>query len=134
MRCGSLRVDNMSSRDGSITKAGFLSDEHLASFENWLDAKFRLPGTNFRFGLDGIIGLIPGIGDIFTAGLSTVFIAEAVKIGARKRTLVRMVGNILFDMGVGAIPLVGDIFDFGFRANTKNLRLLKEEKSHQLSR
>ena len=109
---------------------GFLRNEHLVSLERWLDAKFVLPGTSLRFGLDGVIGLIPGIGDLTTTGLSALFIADAWKMGARKRTLARMAGNIVIDGTVGAIPLVGDIFDFAFKSNTKNLALLKMERDH----
>ena len=116
--------------DLQVWPRGFLRNEHLVSLERWLDAKFVLPGTSLRFGLDGVIGLIPGIGDLTTTGLSALFIADAWKMGARKRTLARMAGNIVIDGTVGAIPLVGDIFDFAFKSNTKNLALLKMERDH----
>ena len=108
--------------------AGFLRDDHLERYERWLDTKFTLPGTDFRFGLDGLIGLIPGVGDLLTTGVSSVFVADAWKSGARKRTLARMGANIGIDMLVGAIPLVGDLFDFAFKSNTKNLKLLRAER------
>ncbi|MFD0916478.1 DUF4112 domain-containing protein [Pseudahrensia aquimaris] len=123
-----VRVDDLPNRP-----RGFLRDEHLVSVERWLDAKFTLPGTSIRFGLDGMIGLIPGIGDLATTGMSVVFIADAWKMGARKRVLARMTGNVAIDMFVGAIPLVGDLFDFAFRSNTKNLALLKREREHLLT-
>ena len=112
------------------THSGFLSDETLETYEAWLDSKFRLPGTSMHFGLDGLIGLIPGIGDLTTTGISTVFVADAIKSGARLSTLLRMVGNIGLDFVLGAIPFVGDLFDFAFKSNTKNLRILKEEREH----
>lgn len=107
---------------------GFLRDHHLVELERWLDAKFTLPGTSIRFGLDGLIGLIPVIGDATTTAMSAVFIADAWKMGARKRILARMGANVLLDSTIGAIPIVGDLFDFAYRANTKNLALLKQER------
>lgn len=105
-----------------------LPDHHLDNLESWLDGRFRVPGTSFRFGIDSIIGLIPGMGDLFAAALSLLFVADAYKVGARKRVLAAMVLNILFDTTIGAVPIVGDIFDFIFKSNTKNLKLLKKER------
>lgn len=107
---------------------GFLADHHLDKYEEWLDAKFEVPGIGYRFGFDGLIGLIPVVGDLATAGVSTIFIADAWKSGARKRVLAKMAGNVGLDFAVGSVPLVGDLFDFAFRSNTKNLRLLKAER------
>lgn len=109
---------------------GFFSDETLASYETWLDSKFQVPVIGVKVGLDGVIGLIPGIGDLLTTGVSAVFVADAWKSGARKRTLAKMVGNVGVDFAVGAIPVVGDLFDFAFKSNTKNLRLLQAEREH----
>ncbi len=86
-----------------------------------------MPGTGLHFGLDGLLGLIPGIGDTITAGLSAIIILDAHKKGARKRILVRMVSNSLIDLVIGSIPLVGDVFDFAYKSNTKNVKLLKQE-------
>ena len=108
---------------------GFLSDERLASLERLFDRAFRLPGTNFRFGLDGVFGLLPGIGDAGTALVSTVIVADAYKSGARKRTIGAMLKNIGVDFLIGSIPLVGDLFDFGYKANTKNIKLLRDERN-----
>ena len=109
-------------------ETGFLQDHHLERYEEWLDAKFRLPVVGYRFGLDGLIGLIPGVGDVATAAVSSVFIADAWKRGARKRVLARMAANVGIDFVVGTIPLVGDLFDFAFKSDTMNLRLLKAER------
>jgi hypothetical protein len=89
-----------------------------------LDSKFSIGGI--RFGMDSIVGLIPGVGDIATllAGLYPVYVAQKHGVGIPTR--VRMLGNLLIDAGVGAIPLLGDIFDVGFKANTKNLRILEK--------
>ncbi|MEL7274549.1 MAG: DUF4112 domain-containing protein [Pseudomonadota bacterium] len=112
--------------DTSGTAQGFLQDHHLDHFETWLDSKFSIGG--FQFGLDGLIGLVPVVGDVATTGISTLFVADAWKVGARKRVLARMIGNIGIDFVAGSIPLVGDLFDFAFKSNTKNLRLLREER------
>ncbi len=109
---------------------GFISTSMLERYEEWLDSKFRFPGTDFRFGTDGLIGLIPGVGDLATTGISMVFLADAWKSGARKRTLLKMASNIGIDFFAGAIPVVGDLLDFAFKSNTKNLRLLKQEREH----
>ena len=108
---------------------GFLSDERLAKLEHLFDRAYRLPGTNFRFGLDGIFGLIPGIGDAATAAVSGTLVLDAWKSGARKRVIARMARNVGVDFLVGSIPLVGDLFDFGYKANTKNIKLLRDERN-----
>ena len=107
---------------------GFLSESTLELYERWLDSNFRVPGTSFRFGFDGILGLIPGVGDVTSAGISLVFIADAIKCGARKRTLLRMATNLGLDMAIGLVPVAGDLLDFAFKSNTKNLRILKRER------
>ncbi len=91
-----------------------------------LDTQFRLPGTSFRFGLDGIIGLIPGVGDTISGGLGLYIIHRARQEGASVGMMVRMGWNLLVDTIIGAIPLVGDLFDFAHKANAKNARMLKE--------
>lgn len=111
------------------SNVGFLSDSHLEAYENWLDSKFTVPGTKINFGLDGIIGLVPVVGDFAGAGISLVFIADAWKMGARKRVLARMLGNAGVDLTLGALPLVGDVFDFFFKSNVKNLELHRQERA-----
>ena len=108
---------------------GILSDERLKQLEHLFDRAFTFPGTNFRFGLDGIFGLVPVAGDAATAGVSMLLVADAWKSGARKRTLARMAKNVGVDFLVGSIPLVGDLFDFGYKANTKNIKLLRDERN-----
>lgn len=108
---------------------GFLKDHHLERYEYWLDNKFKVPGLDYRIGLDGIIGLIPGVGDLVTSGVSAIFVLDGWKSGIRKRALAKMVANIGIDTVVGAIPFVGDLFDFAFRSNVKNLRILREERA-----
>lgn len=90
-----------------------------------LDDAFRLPGTNARFGLDALVGLLPGVGDAATAVVSLYLVHEARRLGVPKRTLLRMAANVGADLVIGAIPLIGDLGDFAFKANRKNVRLLE---------
>ena len=89
-----------------------------------LDEQFRIPGTRYRVGLDGLLGLIPGVGDAAGALLSTYILYEAMRLGASSTVLLRMVANIGIDTVGGAIPVVGDIFDIAWKANKKNAALL----------
>lgn len=91
-----------------------------------LDNAFGIPGTNWRFGWDSIIGLVPGGGDVATGLLASYIVVEAAKLGIPKRTLWRMVANVAIDMAGGAVPLAGDLFDFAFKANRKNLKLVEK--------
>jgi hypothetical protein len=91
-----------------------------------LDSAFVIPGTNFRFGLDGVIGLFPGIGDAISTALSAYIVYEAKQLGVPKHVLARMIGNVALDGLVGAVPLAGDVFDVMFRANRRNIRLLRD--------
>ena len=89
-----------------------------------LDEQFRIPGTTYRLGLDGLLGLIPGVGDVAGGLLSTYILYEAMRLGAPRTLLLRMVANIGIDTVVGAVPVVGDIFDVAWKANKKNSALL----------
>ena len=91
-----------------------------------MDAQFTIPGTSIRFGFDALIGLIPGAGDLSTFAISGYMVFIMAKNGASGFVLARMVFNILLDAIVGAIPLLGDIFDVAFKANMRNMRLMKE--------
>lgn len=99
-----------------------------------LDTRFGVPGVPFRFGLDGVIGLIPGIGDGVTTlmGLYALQVAHKHKLplGAR----IKMIWNIGVDFVVGAIPLVGDLFDFAFHAHAKNLRIVERHLERRAAR
>lgn len=99
--------------------------QRLDALADWLDSRFRLPGTNIRFGLDAILGLVPGVGDGALAIPAVYLILCAARLGAPKRVQLRMAFNVLIDLLVGAIPLVGDLFDVGFKANRRNIDLLK---------
>jgi hypothetical protein len=84
-----------------------------------------VPGTNIRFGLDAIVGLIPGLGDLVTSAMSFLIVFAAWQRGLPRVTVARMVGNIAVDTLLGAMPIVGDLFDLAWKSNKKNMALLK---------
>ena len=90
------------------------------------DELFRIPGTRIRFGLDALVGLIPGVGDALTGGVSVYLLVTATRMGAPPSVVARMAGNVALDLLVGAIPLLGDLFDLGWKANVRNVRLLEQ--------
>src|SRR5262245_19275134 len=89
------------------------------------DAQFRVPGTDIRFGIDPLIGLVPGIGDLASPLLTIAMIWQAARLRVPKVVLLRMVLNALIDAGVGAIPVLGDLFDFAWKASEWNMGLLE---------
>lgn len=89
-----------------------------------LDTAVRIPGTNIRLGLDAVLGLIPGAGDAVGALLSSYIILAAARQGASRAVLLRMIGNVAIDSVIGAIPVLGDIFDVAFKSNVRNAALL----------
>jgi len=91
----------------------------------WLDAAIGIPGTRFRIGLDALIGLVPGLGDVLTAAVALAIVVEARRLGVRGWVLGRMLLNIALDVLIGLLPIVGDVGDAFFKANRRNLRLLK---------
>jgi hypothetical protein len=97
----------------------------LEAIARLLDIAFILPGTNIRYGIDGLIGLIPVIGDIITTAISLWLVREARALGAPWYVTARMLGNVAVDGVVGMIPFAGDAFDVMFRANMRNVRLLR---------
>ena len=99
--------------------------ERLERLAFWLDERFRIPGTNWRIGLDGLLGLVPGIGDSATALLSLYLVLEAKRLGVPNGVILRMLANVGLDAAVGSVPLLGDLFDVAFKANRRNMRLLR---------
>jgi len=97
----------------------------VESISHLMDSQFRLPGTRFRFGLDPILGLVPFLGDISTFAVSSALVLTMARHGASRHLVIRMVVNIILDLIIGSIPLLGAIFDFGFKANDRNVRMLK---------
>ena len=103
-------------------------DRAIAALRKWsvlLDSAFRVPGTQLTFGLDPILGLIPGIGDFTTPLFAALLLVHAVRLRLPRIVQLRMLFNAIIDFGIGAIPVVGDLFDFGWKANVRNLALLE---------
>jgi hypothetical protein len=104
------------------------SNEHLDNIAALLDDMFRIPGTKIRFGLDALIGWIPGIGDAMAGIASFLIVLAAWRRGVQPVTLVRMIANVLLETTLGAIPVAGDIFHIFWKANRRNYKLLIREK------
>lgn len=100
-------------------------EQSLDQLSRWMDGLFRVPGTSWRFGLDAIVGLIPGIGDTATTIVSFYILAAGVRYRVSKATLLRMGLNIGVDYLFGAIPVLGDLFDTAWKSNQKNVALLR---------
>ncbi len=104
------------------------------TFSRVLDTKFRVPGTKQRFGVDFVLGLIPGVGDVLSLSMSGVLIATMARHGASPRLVVRMLINVFLDATIGAVPVLGNVFDFFYKANYRNAELMREyyeEGRHQ---
>lgn len=97
----------------------------IEAMEALLEGLFTIPGTNRRFGLDAVIGLVPVVGDLATAAMGAWIVWEARNLGMSKFQLARMAANIGVDTLLGAIPFVGDAFDFFYKSNSKNLRIIR---------
>lgn len=108
--------------------------QRIEAMEALLERAFIVPGINRPIGLDAIVGLVPVVGDVVTAAMGAYIIWESKNLGVPKWKLWRMGGNLVFDSAVGAVPIAGDVFDFFFRSNTRNLRILKRhlDKHHPL--
>lgn len=109
----------------SVTTHPIASIKRLRKFSHLLDNALPIPGTTYRIGLDPILGLLPGAGDFVGTALSAYIVIEAARLGVPRAALGRMVFNILLEGLVGAIPVLGDLFDFAWKANTKNIALLE---------
>jgi hypothetical protein len=109
----------------------YIPAQHVASFDRYrrlaqlFDNEFRVPGTNIRFGIDPLLGLVPGLGDLAGAAFAIYGIALARRMGAPRRLQWRMAWNIAVDTLAGSIPVIGDIFDIAFKAHVRNRRLFE---------
>src|SRR4051812_43277029 len=103
--------------------------DQIRSLSQTLDTRFEGP-MGFRFGLDGLIGLIPGAGDLVTTGLSLYIMIQAALLGVSSATLVRMAFNLAVENVIDMIPVLGNLFDFYWKANIKNLKLIEEHLAH----
>ena len=114
--------------DGADTRRaapGDAVERRVRIVADLLDDAVRIPGTQLRFGLDPLLGLIPGIGDLVGGALSAYIIVEAARAGAPPALLLRMLGNVGVDSLIGALPVAGDAFDFAWKSNSRNVRLLR---------
>ena len=103
-------------------------DRAISALRKWsvlLDSAFRVPGTRFTFGLDPLLGLVPGLGDITTPLFSALLLLHAVRLHIPRVVQLRMLMNAAIDFAIGAIPIAGDFFDAGWKANVRNLALLE---------
>jgi uncharacterized protein DUF4112 len=100
--------------------------ERLRTLSRLLDSAFTIPGTGIRFGLDSLIGLVPGLGDAIGGILSVYLILEASRMGAPRSVVARMIANVGIDTVIGWVPLLGDLFDVGWKANNRNFALLEQ--------
>ena len=98
----------------------------LRSLSHLLDNAIRVPGTDRRFGLDPLLGLIPGAGDVVAGCLSAYIVIEAARMGVPRELLRKMGANIVLEIGVGTVPVLGDLFDVAWKANARNVALLEE--------
>lgn len=110
-----------------MAKQGVASENTKAhKLAHWMDEGFTIPGTGIKFGFDSIIGLIPGAGDLATGLISCYYIVLGVRQGVPASVLFHMALNILADVLIGSIPILGDIFDVAWKANVKNAELLEQ--------
>jgi hypothetical protein len=105
--------------------------DRLEWLANLLDTALVIPGTRVRFGADAVLGLAPGLGDAITTGVALWIVYEARQLGAPLRLVARMAGNVAIDGLFGAVPLVGDVFDVMWRANRRNVALLRDHLVRQ---
>lgn len=110
--------------------------QRVEAMEKLLERSLTIPGTKIPIGLDALAGLIPVVGDLITAAMGAWIVWEGRNLGMPKWQLWRMAANVGFDTAIGAVPLVGDVFDFAFRSNSKNLRIIKRhlDKHHPSTR
>ena len=98
----------------------------IENIANLLDSKFTVPGTNFKFGWDGLIGLIPGIGDTLTLIPQCYLLYEALRLKIGWGVILKMLLNVLIDWLIGLVPVLGDFFDIVFKSNLRNAKLVAE--------
>ena len=115
-------------RTTAPTATATVGDRRLDSLRRFawlLDNSIPIPGTKWKIGLDAIVGLIPGIGDLAGGAASGWFVLQAARLGAPKSVVARMIANVGIEMLVGAVPLLGDLFDAGWKANARNMALVE---------
>ncbi|SMH34387.1 DUF4112 domain-containing protein [Mesorhizobium australicum] len=123
----------ISSREAAARAASRVGDEfpELADLAFLLDSRWRIPVIGFRFGVDAVAGLLPVVGDLAAGLISVHIVHKAYRLGAPRRLILQMAGNVALDVAVGSIPLAGTVFDIFFKANNVNVRLLREHLAAQ---
>ena len=126
------QMDQMAKSLPSMSRDPHSVRQRVEALEQLLERSFHIPGTKVPIGLDSIVGLVPVLGDVVTAAMGAYMVWEARNLGMSKWQLMRMAANVGVDTALGAIPLAGDLFDFIWRSNTKNLRIIKKhlDKHH----
>lgn len=105
--------------------------QRMEAVANLLDTAFVLPGTRQKVGIDAIIGLIPGVGDVLTTALSACVVWEARRLGVSRLAMTRMLGNLAVHAVAGSVPLVGDAFDAFFRVNQRNMNIVRRQMARR---
>lgn len=124
-----FNIESETESDAQPTTLEPTGAPELAWVEAWtdlLDTKFTIPGTKIRFGADFLMGLVPGIGDALSLGFSGVLIATMANHGASKLLVARMLLNVFLDTLVGTVPILGNVFDLFYKANYRNMKLMRE--------
>jgi hypothetical protein len=126
------QFEQMAAQIPAMSREPLAVRKRVEALEMLLERSFHIPGTRIPFGLDSIVGLIPVLGDLVTAAMGAYMVWEARNLGMSKWQLTRMAANVGIDTAIGAIPLIGDAFDFLWRSNSKNLRIIKRhlDKHH----
>jgi len=107
---------------------------HLERLADLLDTRWRIPGTRIPIGLDGIASIFPVVGDSATGVVAAYLVFQAARLGVPRSMLLRMAGNVGLDWAVGSIPVLGTLFDIGFKANRRNMRLLRRHLERERDR
>jgi hypothetical protein len=107
---------------------------HLERLADLLDSRWRIPGTRIPIGIDGIASIFPVVGDSATGVVAAYLVFQAARFGVPKSVLLRMAGNVGLDWAVGSIPVLGTVFDIGFKANRRNMNLLRRHLERERDR
>lgn len=126
-RAARSRSKNEKSRARPAAARQQAARERLITLTRLMDGLFDVPGLRTKVGLDAMLGVVPVIGDLATASIGVYLVFEARQLGASRWLQTRMIGNLLLDFAVGAVPVLGDFFDVLFRAHHRNLKLLQKE-------
>ncbi|NNC37757.1 MAG: DUF4112 domain-containing protein [Acidimicrobiales bacterium] len=126
-----IKEDTVQNVDLDVDETHAQAIASIEKLAQLMDSQFTLPGTKIKLGLDTLIGFVPGIGDTIGLAVSGYIVSRAAHLGVRKRTLGRMSWNIFLDWLIGLIPLIGDLFDWGWKANNRNAALLRRQFERQ---